>query len=155
MYFDKLGMTSDNHPWPFNMPPFYPFGSYMPTRPNSGADSENKIKDKEDGPPSYDRKPFPNIRRDTEDNRQFRQNGFNYGYHNNNNRKPRSVMSLPPPENIHGGERAIIMPSIESLMSNFGFERACLLRAICEIHEFPLGTTGFGLVGEMITLFFR
>jgi hypothetical protein len=67
----------------------------------------------------------------------------------------RSILSLPPPESIHGGERAIIMPSIENLMSNLGFEgRACLLRAVCEIHEFPLHH-GYGLFGEMLTLFFR
>ena len=67
----------------------------------------------------------------------------------------RSVLSFPPPERIHGGERAVMIPQIEKLLQSFGVTgRACLLRAVCEIHEFPLHEQGFGLFGEILTLIF-
>lgn len=71
-------------------------------------------------------------------------------------RRPRrAVMSLPPPDELPGGERAVLLPGVESMLANFGFQgRGCMLRAICEIHEFPI-QEGYGLLGEMITLFFR
>ncbi|XP_066249049.1 uncharacterized protein [Euwallacea similis] len=60
-----------------------------------------------------------------------------------------------PPEtsgHLQGGERALLYVAIEELLENFGMDgRACLLRAICEVHAHPLG--GFGLLGEMLKLF--
>ncbi|CAG7729175.1 unnamed protein product, partial [Allacma fusca] len=102
MFFDKLGMTDESHPWP----PFYPFSDL-----------------------------FRVIRR--------------------NPQNKRSVLSLPPPEKIQGGERAVIIPQLESILESIGVSgRACLLRAVCEIHEFPLHEEGFGLFGEILTLMF-
>lgn len=49
--------------------------------------------------------------------------------------------------------RAILFGVVEDFLANFGMEgKPCLLRAICEVHAHPL--TNFGLVGEMIKLFF-
>lgn len=64
----------------------------------------------------------------------------------------------PPPNHIsnalHGGERALLYVMVEEMLENFGMDgRACLLRAICEVHAHPL--TNFGLVGEMLKLFLR
>ncbi|XP_030765218.1 uncharacterized protein LOC115889376 isoform X2 [Sitophilus oryzae] len=53
---------------------------------------------------------------------------------------------------FHGGERALLYVAIEELLENFGMDgRACLLRAICEVHAHPM--SGFGLLGEMLKLF--
>lgn len=62
------------------------------------------------------------------------------------------------PENhrdaFHGGERAILYVLIEQFLDNFGMDgKACLLRAICEVHSYPL--TNYGLIGEFMKLFFR
>jgi len=73
---------------------------------------------------------------------------------NEKSRQRRSVLSLPPPDSIHGGERAHMIPAMENLMNNLGFEgRDCMLRAMCEIHEYPL-QGGYGLFGEIFTLVF-
>jgi hypothetical protein len=176
---DELGMSSDDHPFPYDMPPFYPFSSYMPTQrvgddknghsnPSQGA-SHHQIHNK-DGQV----KPFPFIKEmhseSDEDARKtnkpvapisktyFDSSPFQFQHRRSaGHRKPRSVMSLPSPDSIHGGERATIMPSIESHLTSFGFDsgRGCMLRAICEVHELPLARMGYGLIGEMITLFFR
>lgn len=54
---------------------------------------------------------------------------------------------------FHGGERAILYVIIEDFLDNFGMDgKACLLRAICEIHSLPL--TSYGLIGEFLKLFF-
>lgn len=59
----------------------------------------------------------------------------------------------PIPHAFHGGERALLYVMLEDLLDQFGMDgRACLLRAICEIHAHPM--TNFGLVGEMLKLFF-
>ncbi|XP_066153719.1 uncharacterized protein [Euwallacea fornicatus] len=66
----------------------------------------------------------------------------------------RRVKRSPPKTSGHfqGGERALLYVAIEELLENFGMDgRACLLRAICEVHAYPLG--GFGLLGEMLKLF--
>ncbi|ERL87339.1 hypothetical protein D910_04734, partial [Dendroctonus ponderosae] len=53
---------------------------------------------------------------------------------------------------LQGGERALLYLAVEELLENFGLDgRACLLRAICEVHAHPL--RGFGLLGEMLKLF--
>ncbi|XP_071455065.1 uncharacterized protein [Hetaerina americana] len=58
-----------------------------------------------------------------------------------------------PTNLFHGGERAILYGVLEEFLSNFGMDgRACLLRAICEVHGHPL--TSFGLLGEFVKLFF-
>lgn len=65
-------------------------------------------------------------------------------------------MEPPPPETkhaFHGGERALLYTVVEDFLSNFGMDgKACLLRAICEVHAHPL--TNFGLFGEILKLFF-
>ncbi|XP_057668939.1 uncharacterized protein LOC130901511 [Diorhabda carinulata] len=59
----------------------------------------------------------------------------------------------PMPHAFHGGERALLYVMLEDLLDQFGMDgRACLLRAICEVHAHPM--TNFGLVGEMLKLFF-
>ncbi|KAK7788644.1 hypothetical protein R5R35_008277 [Gryllus longicercus] len=59
----------------------------------------------------------------------------------------------PPNANFHGGERALLYSVVEDFLANFGMDgRACLLRAICEVHGHPLHE--FGFLGEIIKLFF-
>ncbi|RZF32952.1 hypothetical protein LSTR_LSTR000822 [Laodelphax striatellus] len=60
----------------------------------------------------------------------------------------------PPPRGVfHGGERALLYAVVEDLLANFGMDgKACLLRAICEVHGQPLNR--FGLIGEIVQLFF-
>ncbi|XP_066995247.1 uncharacterized protein [Anabrus simplex] len=59
----------------------------------------------------------------------------------------------PPHANFHGGERALLYAIVEDFLANFGMDgRACLLRAICEVHGHSLHR--FGLLGEIIKLFF-
>lgn len=68
--------------------------------------------------------------------------------------KKRSISSLPPPSSFPGGERVFIYPKLERLLSSFGWQgRPCLLRLVCETHEYPL-KYGYGLLGELFTLFF-
>nr|XP_022903328.1 uncharacterized protein LOC111415735 isoform X2 [Onthophagus taurus] len=53
---------------------------------------------------------------------------------------------------FHGGERAILYMVVQDFLENFGLDgKACLLRAICEIHAHPL--RNFGLFGEFFKLF--
>lgn len=55
---------------------------------------------------------------------------------------------------LQGGERALLYLALEELLENFGLDgRACLLRAICEVHAHPM--QGFGFVGEILKLFLR
>lgn len=57
------------------------------------------------------------------------------------------------PAAFHGGERALLYVLVEELLENFGMNgKACLLRAICEVHAYSL--KNFGLLGEMLKLFF-
>lgn len=62
----------------------------------------------------------------------------------------------PPPEfkhAFHGGERALLYTLVEDFLENFGMNgKACLLRAICEVHAYPLHN--YGLMGEILKLFF-
>ncbi|CAG9821160.1 unnamed protein product [Phaedon cochleariae] len=54
---------------------------------------------------------------------------------------------------FHGGERALLYVMVEEFLENFGMDgKACLLRAICEVHAHPM--RNFGLLGEMLKLFF-
>lgn len=56
------------------------------------------------------------------------------------------------PHQIHGGERAFLYEYVEDYLFTFGMDgKACLLRAICEMHESPL--LGYGLVGELLEIF--
>ncbi|KAG5891418.1 hypothetical protein JTB14_031484 [Gonioctena quinquepunctata] len=60
--------------------------------------------------------------------------------------------SQPHANAFHGGERALLYIMVEELLENFGMDgRACLLRAICEVHAHPLGN--FGFLGEILRLF--
>lgn len=64
----------------------------------------------------------------------------------------RDVMDFPK-QFFRGGERALLYVMAEDLLSNLGMNgKACLLRAICEVQGHPL--SNFGLVGEMLRLFF-
>ncbi|XP_058067248.1 uncharacterized protein LOC131216710 [Anopheles bellator] len=54
---------------------------------------------------------------------------------------------------FHGGERALLYVVAEDFIANFGLDgRACMLRAICEVHSKSIEK--FGLIGEMLKLFF-
>lgn len=53
---------------------------------------------------------------------------------------------------FHGGERALLYTVIEDFISNFGVDgKACLLRAICEVHSKHMDR--YGMIGEMFKLF--
>uniref|UniRef100_A0A1B0GPY3 Uncharacterized protein n=1 Tax=Phlebotomus papatasi TaxID=29031 RepID=A0A1B0GPY3_PHLPP len=53
---------------------------------------------------------------------------------------------------FHGGERALLYVAVEDLLSTFGMDgKACMLRAICEVHSRKLHH--FGLFGEVLKLF--
>ena len=48
--------------------------------------------------------------------------------------------------------RVLLYQAVEDLLFKFGYEgKACLLRAICEMHESPL--IGYGFFGEVLELF--
>ncbi|KAL1114885.1 hypothetical protein AAG570_007709 [Ranatra chinensis] len=71
--------------------------------------------------------------------------------------KRRKSRSAPQETNtggiFHGGERAFLYVVVEDFLSNFGLDgKACVLRAICEIHGHSL--KHFGFFGEFIKLFF-
>ncbi|KAJ1521585.1 hypothetical protein ONE63_003237 [Megalurothrips usitatus] len=68
---------------------------------------------------------------------------------------PPPVPQRPPGMNLHGGERALLYTVVEDLLDNFGMDgKACLLRAICEIHGRPAASLrALGVVGEMLHLF--
>lgn len=74
--------------------------------------------------------------------------------HRRSKRNVRENPPDPPPSHaFHGGERAILFTVIEDFLENFGMNgKACLLRAICEVHAHPLHN--FGLLGEVVKLFF-
>ncbi|KAG7204225.1 hypothetical protein KM043_002055 [Ampulex compressa] len=58
-----------------------------------------------------------------------------------------------PKNAFHGGERALLYGTVEDMLSGLGLNgKACLLRAICEVQGHPLNN--FGLIGEMMKLFF-
>jgi len=186
VYLDKMGMTDDMHPFPFDMPPFYPFGPLM--RPIEGKDGGKKDKEKEKEkeqkpghpmgsmghPPMHMQYPDYPTKFEAESSYKSDKGTTVYSYFpigkragseqsetrsqtstkSSVRRKPRSIMDLPPPERLPGGERASLLPKVENMLGTFGFEgRGCMLRAICEIHEYPM-QEGYGLLGEMIALFF-
>ncbi|XP_075217488.1 uncharacterized protein LOC142322367 [Lycorma delicatula] len=69
-------------------------------------------------------------------------------------RKSRGTFDQPPPEHLHGGERALLYILLEDFLANFGMDgKACLLRAICEVHGHT-SLRRFGLLGEVVQLFF-
>ena len=58
-----------------------------------------------------------------------------------------------PKNAFHGGERALLYVTAEDMLSTLGMNgKACLLRAICEVQGHHLNN--FGLIGEMLKLFF-
>ncbi|XP_014477765.1 PREDICTED: uncharacterized protein LOC106746081 [Dinoponera quadriceps] len=60
---------------------------------------------------------------------------------------------IPPKNAFHGGERALLYGTAEDMLSTLGMNgKACLLRAICEVQGHSL--SNFGLIGEMLKLFF-
>lgn len=55
---------------------------------------------------------------------------------------------------FHGGERAILYGIVEDMLTTFGMDgKACLLRAICEVHSMR-SLNRLGLFGEIAKLFF-
>ncbi|XP_015120604.1 uncharacterized protein LOC107043572 [Diachasma alloeum] len=65
----------------------------------------------------------------------------------------RDLQEAPPKNAFHGGERALLYGTAEDMLSTMGLDgKACLLRAICEVQGHPLNN--FGLIGEMLRLFF-
>lgn len=68
---------------------------------------------------------------------------------------PAPVPQQPPGLNLHGGERALLYAVVEDLLDNFGMDgKACLLRAICEVHgRSAESLRSLGVVGEMLRLF--
>ncbi|KAI5710486.1 hypothetical protein M8J75_008962 [Diaphorina citri] len=71
-------------------------------------------------------------------------------------RRTRSTSTVKKPKSaqFHGGERALLYTVVEDLLANFGMDgRACLLRAICEVHAHNY-LHRFGLMGEILKLFF-
>ncbi|VVC28533.1 Hypothetical protein CINCED_3A024338 [Cinara cedri] len=70
-------------------------------------------------------------------------------------RSTRSVPTLPKPIHSYfqGGERALLYTVVEDLLTNFGMDgKACLLRAICEVHGHK-AIHKFGFIGEFLQLF--
>ncbi|KAK6630552.1 hypothetical protein RUM43_014537 [Polyplax serrata] len=68
-------------------------------------------------------------------------------------RHKREIPKAPPEANFHGGERALLYTVVEDFLSNFGMDgKACLLRAICEVHGHSM--QNFGFLGEILQLFF-
>jgi len=62
-------------------------------------------------------------------------------------------MTEMPRNAFHGGERALLYGTAEDMLSTLGMNgKACLLRAICEVQGHHLNN--FGLIGEMLKLFF-
>lgn len=76
--------------------------------------------------------------------------------------RKRNSRSAPPPTYspkeplFHGGERALIYAVVEDMLTSFGMDgKACILRAICEVHSRSDSTIQkYGLVGEILHLFF-
>ncbi|XP_052131959.1 uncharacterized protein LOC113202713 [Frankliniella occidentalis] len=68
---------------------------------------------------------------------------------------PAPVPQQPPGLNLHGGERALLYAVVEDLLDNFGMDgKACLLRAICEVHgRSAESLRSLGVLGEMLRLF--
>ncbi|KAK3923754.1 Transmembrane and immunoglobulin domain-containing protein 1 [Frankliniella fusca] len=68
---------------------------------------------------------------------------------------PPPVPPRPPGLNLHGGERALLYTVVEDLLDNFGMDgKACLLRAICEVHgRSAESLRSLGVLGEMLRLF--
>jgi hypothetical protein len=59
-------------------------------------------------------------------------------------------------EERYRADRVTLIPKLEKLLDTFGYGgKPCLLRAICEVHEHPLEHHGYGLLGEVLTMFFR
>ncbi|XP_011629898.1 uncharacterized protein LOC105422287 [Pogonomyrmex barbatus] len=64
----------------------------------------------------------------------------------------RDVTEMPR-NAFHGGERALLYGTAEDMLTTLGMNgKACLLRAICEVQGHHLNN--FGLIGEMLKLFF-
>ncbi|XP_063216143.1 uncharacterized protein LOC134527409 [Bacillus rossius redtenbacheri] len=70
-------------------------------------------------------------------------------------RHSREAPPPPPPGHagFHGGERALLYAAVEDFLASFNLDgKACLLRAICEVHG--AAPRRYGLLGEMLQLFF-
>ncbi|XP_059483432.1 uncharacterized protein LOC132201346 [Neocloeon triangulifer] len=70
--------------------------------------------------------------------------------------KRNAAPSGPAPSAVRsalmGGERALLYKTLEEFLANLGMDgKACVLRAICEVHGHPLDN--YGLLGEFLRLF--
>jgi hypothetical protein len=89
-------------------------------------------------------------RRKRDLNKSFSNEHFKVDYNDIDNEIPQ----LPEEHKhaFHGGERALLYTMIEDFISNFGVDgKACLLRAICEVHSKSIDR--YGMIGEMFKLF--
>ncbi|KAG4075066.1 hypothetical protein HA402_008131 [Bradysia odoriphaga] len=133
--FDKLGLTDNENPLGV-LPPFFGrsmgraagtflghyIGSYLNSRRKRAADDER-----------------------SESNTKL----------HNEQEDDWKMHELPEDQQhvFHGGERALLYGVVEDFISTFGFDgKACLLRAICEVHS--KSVHHLGLFGEMVKLFF-
>ncbi|XP_042876614.1 uncharacterized protein LOC122256175 isoform X2 [Penaeus japonicus] len=68
-------------------------------------------------------------------------------------RKKRDTFTALPGVNFAGGDREMMYQVVEDTLFNMGMNgKGCLLRAICEMFQFPLKNHGF--FGEVLELFF-
>ncbi|KAL7646214.1 UNVERIFIED_CONTAM: hypothetical protein RMT77_003115 [Armadillidium vulgare] len=67
------------------------------------------------------------------------------------NREKRSTWKAYPGVNYAGGDREMIYQIVEDVLSSFTLDgKACVMRAICEMHEVPL--INYGFLGEAFKL---
>ncbi|KAL7646216.1 UNVERIFIED_CONTAM: hypothetical protein RMT77_003117 [Armadillidium vulgare] len=65
------------------------------------------------------------------------------------NREKRSTWKAYPGVNYAGGDREMIYQIVEDFLSSFTLDgKACVMRAICEMHEVPL--INYGFFGEVL-----
>lgn len=77
-----------------------------------------------------------------------------YNPHFVNHSKFRPKRSTSFNNTLHLTDRASLFPRLENILESTDFGgKSCLLRAVCEVHEGPLNH--YGLLGELITMFFR
>lgn len=132
VFFDKLKVAQPPPPGPYT--PYSPFyGPYYPGGHFVKRRSVEKLLEQNNGA-------YP-----TESN--------NDSDYKDNVRRSSSSLH----EATFRAERVTLIPKLENLLGSFGLGgKSCLLRTICESHEFPHELHhGYGLLGEVLTLFFR
>ncbi len=80
------------------------------------------------------------------------ESSFNPHFYNHSNFRPKRSTNFN--DTLHLTDRASLFPRLENILESTDFGgKPCLLRAVCEVHEGPLNH--YGLLGELITMFFR